>query len=108
MSTENVVKVSVLPSEELSGESVESVGFHLIDVPEKEKNEREDRWTLEILPALRGLSVTVTQVYISMIKYYGKDSISRMRVYKKIREWEANGVCVDTKKRDKGAIVYKF
>lgn len=36
----------------------------------------------EILPILRGERVTVYRVYVSIQNTYGKESISRMRVYK--------------------------
>lgn len=78
----NVENKSILTEEVSTVEVVE--GVTITPVMKKEYRETEDGkipWRY-ILERIRGRRVTVYQLYISIQKTYGEESISRMRVYK--------------------------
>ena len=68
--------------------------FKLVEVSRKVVVVREGRvpFYTEILPVLKGNSVTVSRVYESIIKAYGEDCISRMRVYKWLNSLVVKGL----------------
>jgi len=83
MSTDNVVSQGVMN------------GFKIIEVDRKEEASmiRDGcvPWRSEIIGRLVGNPVSASTLYYSIVQYYGKDSVSRMRVYNWLKALEEGG-----------------